>query len=240
MIERESKRILNYSNSIDFLEDLVRAVIKANIIVLSNTSPDTSINFLDKKQYMDIKFNDFIHKCYIESAREIFNNPYLFYHKYPAIDIKRNQRDSINLIKECIREAIRKMLPVQHILKEYLGNNYQKPKDILVEASISEAEAANLKNLVNKKLNNNQNKEIKQFLSPQNNNNNKKYENKLNDNKLYNISNNKSASKLLIVGSGISEKKNDSSSKIKNIPLQIRIIFKIKLYLIIQLIIQVK
>jgi hypothetical protein len=168
MINRESKRILNFSNSIDFLEDLVRAVIKANIIVLTNTSPDTSINFLDRKQYMEVKFNDFIHKCYIESAREIFNNPYLFYHKYPAIDIKRNQRDTLTLIKESIREAIRKMLPVQHILKEYLGNNYQNPKDIEVNSTISEVEATNLRNLVNKDLSKNnlkKDEKLKKFLS---------------------------------------------------------------------------
>jgi hypothetical protein len=175
MINRESKRILNFSNSIDFLEDLVRAVIKANIIVLTNTSPDTSINFLEKKQYMNVEFNDFIHKCYIESAREIFNNPYLFFHKYPAIDIKRNQRDTLTLIKESIQEAIRKMLPVQHILKEYLGNNYQNPKDIDVNSTISEVEANNLRNLVNKDLskNNSQNNKLKKFLIHNNSNDNK-------------------------------------------------------------------
>ena len=66
--------------------------------------------------YKSIKTQDFIHLVYIECAREIWNNPYLMYHQYPPIELKRNQRDTINLIKESIKEAIRKLLPLKALL----------------------------------------------------------------------------------------------------------------------------
>ena len=147
VIDKETQRILKQSNC-DWLEDLVKATIKANIILLTNTSPTYSFKFLDEKTYQNIDLNDFIHKCYIESARELYNNPYLFYHKYPHVDLKRNQRDTIYLIKNSIKEAVRKMLPVQHILKEYLGGKYQEHSNENFENTISEAESANLKNLI--------------------------------------------------------------------------------------------
>ena len=226
LLNNETKRILNISNCSDFLEDLVRAVIKANIIILSTTGPNLSHNFLNEKQYMDIEFNHFIHMCYIESAREIYNNPYLFYHKYNPIDIKRNQRESTNLIKECIREAIRKMLPVQHILKEYLGSKYLQPKDIQVENPMSDVECKNLKNLINKDLNSkkesstkeklNNNSSIKKFDIENNNpfsncNLNKKSESeKIKDFEIKNSSNNLP---LQITDKTLSDKKKTSELK---------------------------
>ena len=35
---------------------------------------------LNEKYYEQIDMKDFIHKVYIECAREVWNNPYLFYH----------------------------------------------------------------------------------------------------------------------------------------------------------------
>lgn len=67
---------------------------------------------------------DFIHKCYIESARAIYNNPELFWHELPKLNIKRNQLEIIKIIDKSIQEAIRKMLPVELILKEYLDGEY--------------------------------------------------------------------------------------------------------------------
>ena len=108
MIKQESDRIMNSSKSFSWLSDLVKATLKANMIVLTYNPNLRNQNKIDPKYYKDVKIEDFIHKVYIECARELWNNPYLIYHQYPPIELKRNQRDTIVLIKDGIKEAIRK------------------------------------------------------------------------------------------------------------------------------------
>jgi hypothetical protein len=119
--QAETKRILVESNCNDIMEDLLRAIIKANIMVLTNTPPDKKNKL--KIDYV-IKLDDFIHYSYIESAKAIFQNPFLFFHKYTPLELKRNQRETYEIIKTSIIEAIRKMLPINMILKEYLGQSF--------------------------------------------------------------------------------------------------------------------
>ena len=153
LITRETTRILNNSRSYTWLEDLIKATLKANIIVLTyNPSLKNQIK-IDSNFYQNIKIEDFIHKIYIECARELWSNPYLFYHNYPPIELKRNQRDTILLIKDCIKEAIRKLLPVKHILEIYLGEEMETgDPDDKFENSISEIEQKNLSKLIKKDL----------------------------------------------------------------------------------------
>lgn len=121
VIKAETKRILTDSNCSDILEDLLKAVIKSNIMILTNTSPDRNnklkINFV-------VEFDKFIHNAYIESAKNIFQNPFLFFHKCLPLELKRNEREATELIKTSITDAIRKMLPINMILKEYLGESF--------------------------------------------------------------------------------------------------------------------
>jgi hypothetical protein len=59
----------------------------------------------------------------------------------------------MNIIKDCIREAVRKLLPVKHILQIYLGEDMEKdlPNDKF-ENTISEIEEKNLSKLIKKDL----------------------------------------------------------------------------------------
>jgi len=153
MIHNETQRIMNNSKSYAWLEDLIKATLKANIIVLTyNPNIPTQVK-VDPSLYQNIKIDDFVHKIYIECARELWNNPYLFYHNYPPIELKRNQRDSILLIKDCIKEAIRKLLPLKHILNIYLGEEMEVGiPDHNFDKSISEIEGNNLNKLIKKDL----------------------------------------------------------------------------------------
>ena len=126
MIEKETNRIINSSHSYGWLNDLIKATLKANLIVLMYNPTLRVQNKLDPSFYQNIKTVDFIHRVYIECARELWNNPYLLYHHFPPIEIKRNQRDCMNLIKDCIKEALRKLLPVKHVLQFYLGEDIDK------------------------------------------------------------------------------------------------------------------
>jgi hypothetical protein len=66
----------------------------------------------------------FIHSIYIESAQKIFYNPFLFYHKHGNnfSKIENNKKETIEIIRNCIDETIREMLPFDEILQEYLVN----------------------------------------------------------------------------------------------------------------------
>ena len=153
IIHNETQRIMNNSKSYSWLEDLIKATLKANIIVLTYNPTIKNQIKIDPSLYQNIDINDFIHKIYIECARELWNNPYLFYHQYSPIELKRNQRDSILLIKDCIKEGIRKLLPVKHMLQIYLGEEMESGlHDNNFEKSISEVESRNLNKLIQKDL----------------------------------------------------------------------------------------
>ena len=157
IIEKESNRIINSSHSFGWLNDLIKATLKSNILILMY-NPLNKNQKIDSKYYKDIKTTDFIHRIYIECAREIWNNPYLMYHLYPPIEIKRNQRECMIIIKECIKEAIRKLLPVKHILEIYLGDDVKiNDYDNNFDKNITEEDEYNLKKLIKKDLNNTNN-----------------------------------------------------------------------------------
>jgi len=154
MIKQETDRIMNNSKSYSWLPDLVKATVKANIIILTYNPSSRNPPKIDPKYYKDIKIEEFIHKIYIECARELWNNPYLMYHQYTPIELKRNQRDTIFAIKDSIREAIRKLLPVKQILEIYLGEELEpNMNNDQFERNISEADANNIQKLINKELN---------------------------------------------------------------------------------------
>ena len=155
LIENETIRIKAASRC-DFLHNLLKAVIKANIILLSNSKLE-EINI--EKKYLDIPLEKFIHRCYIECARQFYNAPYLFYHDIRPIERKKHQRECYDIIKQSIKEAIRKMLPVNHILDKYLGSKVE-PILIEVDKPLSRTETENLKELVNYDLNIQQNDSI--------------------------------------------------------------------------------
>ena len=124
LLELEVKRIKESSKCSEWFDDLVKAVIKSNIVLLTFNTSCKQSDIVNQKYHEHVSSSDFIHKCYIESARSIYDNPELFWHEYPALEIKRNQRDTYAIIKESIKEAIRKMLPIRSILTEYLQNDY--------------------------------------------------------------------------------------------------------------------
>ena len=114
MIDEEYNRIKGQMPP--YFEALVKATIESNITLLTscnrNNNDTTPLN-------VDIK--KFIHLVYIEVAREFYNNPILLYHKYTPQEIKKNQREAIDIIKQGIQNAIRKTLPMEDIVTKYLA-----------------------------------------------------------------------------------------------------------------------
>ena len=150
ILESETGRILKESGCEDLLAQLLSAVIKSNIMVLTNTPPELKHTI---KLPKDIDFQKFIHFSYIETAKSIYENPYLFYHKFSIFDVKKNQRDARDTIKSSIHEAIRKLLPLQYILNEYLLEEtpayiHSKLKEADFDKSISDSKKTILKQMI--------------------------------------------------------------------------------------------
>jgi hypothetical protein len=147
LIEQETNRIIKNSSKSDIIEDLINAVIKSNIMILTNTPPEKKDNLQIKH---DITTRKFIHNSYIEIARNIFQNPYLFYHKLNAFELKKNQRECHDCIKKSIEQSIRKLLPMNIILQNYLGKTFDQVPSDDFQNPIIESDYNNLKQMLNK------------------------------------------------------------------------------------------
>ena len=107
----------------DWIEDLITAVFVSHTRIL------TSINFSKNKKKINLKIpkvDHFIHQCYVDVARYFWKNPYLYDDAIGSYEYQRNRREAETIIENSIGETIRKQLPVKHILKEYLGNEYNE------------------------------------------------------------------------------------------------------------------
>jgi len=117
MIENEVDRIVRVSNC-DWLEDLITAVF------ISHTKILASLGNNSKRVNLTIpKSSNFIHKCYINSAREIWKNPYLFDESVSSSEYQKNIKYIENLIEESIHQTIRKALPVKEILRDHFEHS---------------------------------------------------------------------------------------------------------------------
>jgi len=120
-IDEETYRIKQLSNTLEYFDDLVKAVIKSNIILL--TYSNSISNIIGQNFYNNFVTSTFVHRCYTECAKDAHNNPYLFCHDIKLLEYKRNQIIIQEQIKNGIARAIRKILPISMILKEYLVNS---------------------------------------------------------------------------------------------------------------------
>jgi hypothetical protein len=116
---RETEKIQKDSNC-DYLEELLTAVFIAHTKVLS------AIRLSTKQKKMQItvpKMDHFLHRCLREVGRLIWGNAFLYAEQGSSIDRQKNMRQADQLIQEGILQAIRSMLPVKTILKEYLAGD---------------------------------------------------------------------------------------------------------------------
>jgi len=119
IVEGEYQRILQKTQC-DWLNDLITAVFISHAKILS------SIKRTNKNKTLNLKVPNgeyFIHKSYIECARQFWKNPYLFYDDVQTvntIEFQRNMREIELIIEQSIQESVRKLLPVKDILQQYI------------------------------------------------------------------------------------------------------------------------
>jgi hypothetical protein len=166
-IVTDEYKIIVEESDCDYLEDLLTAIIVSHTKVLTAIR----VGNLQKKINIKIpKIENFIHKTYIQLAREFWKNPYLFDDdSISKIEYQRNIRDCEKIISEGIQETIRKQLPVKHILKEYLGDSYEEECDEDISKNVSEQEMNNIKKMIKSEFEeysrNNENSENKESIS---------------------------------------------------------------------------
>jgi hypothetical protein len=127
IVENEKQRIIT-SSACNYLEDLISCVY-INRLKLLTTS---RVGLQQKKINIDIPdLNKFIHKAYINIARKVYVNIYLFEKDIKPLQVQKNNRELEVLIKECILNTIRESIPIEQILRMYLDETQET--DVIVE-----------------------------------------------------------------------------------------------------------
>ena len=127
IISNEVNRIGEKSGC-GYWEDLITCVHIVQLKALTVSRVGTK----QKKIDLDIpSINIFIHKCYINVARKVYTNIYLFERGIPPLEIQKNNRELEVIIKEMILNTVRENIPVELILKAYLDETEEL--DVTVE-----------------------------------------------------------------------------------------------------------
>jgi hypothetical protein len=129
IIEEERKRIIERSGC-NYLEDLISCVHIIQLKVL------TCIRVGNKQKKIDIsipKLDSFVHKVYINVARKVYKNVYLFEKNITPLMVQRNQRELEIMVQECILVAIRDSIPTEDIIRAYTDESVEQDEEIIIE-----------------------------------------------------------------------------------------------------------
>jgi hypothetical protein len=132
IIEQEKERIIEKSKC-SYLEDLITCVHIIQLKVL------TAVRVGQKQKKIDIeipKLDVFIHKIYINIARKVYTNVYLFEINIPALTVQKNNRQLEILVQESIMNTIRDSVPVEMILRAYMDETVEE--DVVEEVKEKE------------------------------------------------------------------------------------------------------
>jgi hypothetical protein len=127
IVENERKRICEKSGC-NYLEDLVTCVHIIQLKIL------TAMRVGQKQKKIDInipKLDDFIHKVYVNVARKMYKNVYLFEINIQPLQIQKNYRELEIIVQECILNTLRESIPVEAILKAYMDESVEE--DVIEE-----------------------------------------------------------------------------------------------------------
>ena len=129
ILEEERKRIIERSGC-NYLEDLITCVHIIQVKVL------TCIRVGNKQKKIDIsipKLDSFIHKVYINVARKVYSNVYLFDKNVSPLQSQKNNRELENIIQECILISIRESIPTEEIIRAYMDESVEQEEEVIIE-----------------------------------------------------------------------------------------------------------
>jgi len=129
IIEQERKRIIERSGC-NYLEDLITCVHIIQLKVL------TCIRVGNKQKKIDIsipKLDNFIHKVYINVARKVYKNVYLFEKNVSPLVAQKYNRELEVIVQECILGAIRDSIPTEEIIRAYMDESVEQEEEVIIE-----------------------------------------------------------------------------------------------------------
>jgi Family of unknown function (DUF5764) len=129
-IIEEYERIKSRSKC-NYLDKLIKAVIIANMKILSTIQYGGPRKSKSKIQVHIPTPTHFIHKCYVECAKEIYKNPYIFdmSSSLSSKEKHQNLRDSLLIIDNGISSAIRQLLPIGDLLEQNFNSDVEDDTD---------------------------------------------------------------------------------------------------------------
>ena len=141
IIETERKRIIEKSGC-SYLEELVTCIHIIQLKLLS------AMRVGQKQKKIDInipKLDDFIHKAYVNVARKVYKNVYLFEINIAPLQIQKHTRELETIVQECILNAVRESIPVESILKAYMDETVEEDvveeiKEQIIEKPVEKVE----------------------------------------------------------------------------------------------------
>lgn len=132
IIEQECARIKERS-SCGYIEDLIACV---HVVQLKSLTC-MRVGMKNKKVNVEVpKANDFIHSVYINAARKLYTNVYLYERNVHSLQMQRNRRDVEVIVQECIMNAMRDTIPIEKLLKSYMDPTIEEDVEISETTSI--------------------------------------------------------------------------------------------------------
>ncbi len=150
-IEEERSRIIETSGC-GYLGDLITCVHVIQLKLL------TCVRVGQSQKKIDINIpslDNFIHKAYIQVARKLYTNVYIFEKDLMPLQIQQCNREFETIVKECILNAVRESIPIEEILRAYLDETtedevVQEVKEEVIEEPVKQDSVTESKSPENK------------------------------------------------------------------------------------------
>lgn len=121
MVDTEVTRIKQASQC-NYLEDLITCVHVLQLKILS------CVRTSNKNQKIDIDipcFKSFLHSVYINIARKLYSNIYLFQIDVSPLEQQKNNREFELIVQTCTMNTIRDNIPIEMLLKQYIDETQE-------------------------------------------------------------------------------------------------------------------
>ena len=122
----------------DYLEDLLTAVFIAHTKVL------TAIRVSSKQKKIQInvpKVEHFLYKVLCESSKLLWGSTYLFRDGITSIEKQQNFRNVEKLLTEAVGQAVRAMVPVKSILRDFVAADEEEEETVGSTSSTTQVES---------------------------------------------------------------------------------------------------
>lgn len=124
-------RVLIERTGCDYMEELMTAVFVAHTKVL------TAVRLSSREKKLSItvpKLDHFIHRIFREASRSFWKSAFLFMDNGSVVERQKNILQIEALATEAIGAAVRSLLPVKQILKDYMEGEHEEIEDETIEA----------------------------------------------------------------------------------------------------------